>query len=254
MSEKKTSKPANDRAANDAGREDAPEETGAANHVSEADLAKDEHAHTALEASEGASEDKPEEAQERVDPVAQLEADLAEFRDKHLRALAEIENVRRRGEKEKADALKYAATNFAKDILGVADNLRRAIDAVPEEAAESDGAIKTLLQGVEMTERELLTIFERHGIKPIAAEGERFDHNLHQAMMEVPDSGQPAGTVVQVLQTGYTINDRLLRPAMVSVAKGDGSNKNGGDNGGEGGSDNGDDNGSDKGSRLDTSA
>ncbi len=248
MSDKKTSKPANDRAANDAAPEDASSEAGA-EHVSEADLANDSHAHTALEPTEDGADDKAEPAvdtHEHGDPVAKLEADLAEFRDKHLRALAEIENVRRRGEKEKADALKYAATNFAKDILGVADNLRRAIEAVPEEAAESDGAIKTLIEGVEMTERELLSIFERHGIKRIEADGAKFDHNLHQAMMEVPDSGQPAGTVVQVLQSGYTIHDRLLRPAMVGVAKGDGGNKNGG-NGSN------DPNG-DKGSKLDTSA
>lgn len=247
MSDKKTSNPANDRAANDTAPEDASSAAGAEN-VSEADLANDEHAHTALEATEGGPDDKAADADasvdphERVDPVAQLEADLAEFRDKHLRALAEIENVRRRGEKEKADALKYAATNFAKDILGVADNLRRAIEAVPEDAAERDGAIKTLIEGVEMTERELLSIFERHGIKRIEADGAKFDHNLHQAMFEVPDTGKPAGTVVQVLQSGYTIHDRLLRPAMVGVAKGDGGKKDGGGNGG------------DKGSTVDTSA
>jgi molecular chaperone GrpE len=246
MSDKKTSKPANDRPANDTAPEEEATEAGAEN-VSEADLANEEHAHTALEATEdGAAEEPAVDTHEHGDPVAKLEADLAEFRDKHLRALAEIENVRRRGEKEKADALKYAATNFAKDILGVADNLRRAIDAVPEEAAESDGAIKTLMEGVQMTERELLTIFERHGIKPIAADGEKFDHNLHQAMFEVPDTGKPAGTVVQVLQTGYTINDRLLRPAMVGVAKGDGGKKNGGGNGG--------DPSGDKGSTVDTNA
>jgi len=244
MSEKKTSNPANDRAANDAGPEETAQSNAGAENVSEADLAKDEHAkdehaHTALEVTEGGAEEPAVDTHEHGDPVAKLEADLAEFRDKHLRALAEIENVRRRGEKEKADALKYAATNFAKDILAVADNLRRAIDAVPDEAAESDGAIKTLIEGVQLTERELLAIFERHGIKPIAADGEKFDHNLHQAMFEVPDTGKPAGTVVQVLQTGYTINDRLLRPAMVGVAKNDG-----GKNGGNG----------DKGSKVDTSA
>jgi molecular chaperone GrpE len=219
MSEKKkTSKPANDRAANDDGRDDAGAE--GPEHVSEADLANDAHAHTALEKTEDSAEKSVEEPHERADPVAQLEADLAEFRDKHLRALAEIENVRRRGEKEKADALKYASTEFAKDILAVADNLRRAIDAVPEEAVEDGGAIKTLIEGIQLTERELLAIFERHGIKPIAAVGAKFDHNLHQAMFEVPDTGKPAGTVVQVLQTGYTIHDRLLRPAMVGIAKG----------------------------------
>jgi molecular chaperone GrpE len=244
MSDKKTSKPANENAANEDKAEGQSSEAGA-EHVSEADLPEDPHAHTALEPTEGGAEEPAVDTHEHGDPVAQLEADLAEFRDKHLRALAEIENVRRRGEKEKADALKYAATNFAKDILGVADNLRRAIEAVPEEAAESDGAIATLVEGVVMTERELHSIFERHGIKRIEADGQKFDHNLHQAMMEVPDSGQPAGTVVQVLQTGYTIHDRLLRPAMVGVAKGNGGG-NGGDNGANGGGE--------KGSKVDTSA
>jgi len=246
MTEKKTSKPANDRAANDQSPEDeqvGPEPNAPSDPVSEADLAAGEPSHTALEAS-AAEPAEPSDA--RVDPMAQLEADLAEFRDKHLRALAEIENVRRRGEKEKADALKYAATNFAKDILGVADNLRRAIEAVPEDAAEADGPVKTLIEGVELTEKELLSIFERHGIKPIAADGQKFDHNLHQAMMEVPDTGQPSGTVVQVLQGGYTIHDRLLRPAMVGVAKGP---SNGG------GAKNADKNGDgEPGSKLDTNA
>jgi len=252
MTDKKTSKPANDRAANDERPEEeaAPEaaEAGAQEPVSEADLGGNGGAaggHTAVQASEAGAAEAPEAPEARVDPMAQLEADLAQFRDKHLRALAEIENVRRRGEKEKADALKYAATSFAKDILGVADNLRRAIEAVPDEAVEEGGPIKTLIEGVELTEKELLSIFERHGIKPIAAEGERFDHNLHQAMMEVPDTGKPSGTVVRVLQGGYTIHDRLLRPAMVGVAKGPSDG---------GGNKNGDGNGGDKGSKIDTSA
>jgi molecular chaperone GrpE len=240
MTEKKTSKPAND-----TGPDDKTAAPGA-EPVSEADLGREDaaEAHTALEPVEAGEDEKAETAEaeaERVDPLAVLEADLAEFRDKHLRALAEIENVRRRGEKEKADALKYAATNFARDILGVADNLRRAIEAVPTELAEADGAVRTLIEGVELTEKELVSIFERHGIKRIEAEGEKFDHNLHQAMMEVPDTGKPAGTVVQVLASGYTINDRLLRPAMVGVAKGDGGKP-------------GDKNGGDKGSKVDTSA
>jgi len=228
MSEKKTTKPANDHAASDQNPANGQESGGP---VSEADLPSSEPLHTALEASGTGETETAEPQDERVDPMAQLEADLAEFRDKHLRALAEIENVRRRGEKEKADALRYAATNFAKDILGVADNLRRAIEAVPDDAAESDGPVKTLIEGVELTERELLSIFERHGIKPIAADGQRFDHNLHQAMMEVPDTGQPSGTVVQVLQSGYTIHDRLLRPAMVGVAKGGDGGKGSGESG-----------------------
>ncbi|HUT51012.1 MAG TPA: nucleotide exchange factor GrpE [Alphaproteobacteria bacterium] len=249
MTEKKTSKPANDQSTVDPAEGVSQEPNASGDPMSEADLATSEPSHTALEASEAGEAETAEPPEERVDPMAQLEADLAEFRDKHLRALAEIENVRRRGEKEKADALKYAATNFAKDILGVADNLRRAIEAVPDDAAESDGPVRTLIEGVELTERELLSIFERHGIKPIAADGQKFDHNLHQAMMEVPDTGLPSGTVVQVLQGGYTIHDRLLRPAMVGVAKGSsaGGDKDAGKNGG-GEPDSG------KGSKLDTNA
>ena len=110
--------------------------------------------------------------------------------------------------------------NFAKDVLSVADNLRRALDAIPAEAKENSDLAKTLTVGVEMTERELLGTFERYGIKPVAAQGERFDANFHQAMMEMEDSTVPAGTVVLVMQTGYKIHDRLLRPAMVGVSKG----------------------------------
>lgn len=153
-------------------------------------------------------------AEERL---ARSDAELAETKDRLLRALAEIENVRRRGERERADAQKYGSANLAKDLLNVADNLRRAIDSVPAEQA--DERVKTLLEGVAATERELLAVFERNGIRRIDPAGERFDHNLHQAIFEVESAAQP-GTVVQVLQPGYVMHDRLLRPAMVGVAKG----------------------------------
>jgi len=151
--------------------------------------------------------------------LVRTEAELAETKDRLLRALAETENVRRRTERERTDAARYGGANLAKELLNVADNLRRALDAMPEEQA-SDERMKQLLQGVAATERELLAAFERGGIRRIDPLGERFDHNLHQAMFEVESSGQPPGTIVQVLQPGYVMHDRLLRPALVGVAKG----------------------------------
>ena len=151
--------------------------------------------------------------------LATVEAELADAKDKLLRALAETENVRRRAQREREDAVRYGAANFARDMLTVADNLRRALDAAPEDGAR-DEITRTLLAGVAATERELLAALERNGIKRIEPQpGERFDHNFHEAMFEVEGTGRPAGTVVQVLQPGYVIHDRLLRPAMVGVAK-----------------------------------
>jgi molecular chaperone GrpE len=152
--------------------------------------------------------------------LAAVEAELADSKDRLLRALAETENVRRRAERERTDATKYGVTQFARDLLDVADNLRRAIDSVPE-AQVRDDATRNLLAGVAATERALLSAFERHGIKRVDPKGERFDHNFHQAIFEAENTGKPAGTVVEVLQPGYLLHDRLLRPAMVGVAKGD---------------------------------
>ncbi|MFO1088646.1 MAG: nucleotide exchange factor GrpE [Hyphomicrobiales bacterium] len=150
-----------------------------------------------------------------------LQAENAELKDRLLRSMAEAENVRRRGEREKAEATLYAATNFARDLLSVADNLGRALEALPAEARDkADEAVKTLLAGVDLTHRELKQVFERYNIRLVKAKGEKFDPNVHQAMFEVPDASVPAGTVVQVVQDGYTIGDRVLRPALVGVAKG----------------------------------
>jgi molecular chaperone GrpE len=157
------------------------------------------------------------------DRLGALEAENGRLKDQLLRALADTENVRRRVEREKEDTSKYAVATLARDVLSVADNLRRALDSMPADQAPNDAA-RNLLAGVEATERELLGIFERRGIKRIDPVGERFDPNFHQAMFEVPNSGQEPGTVVQVLQPGYVIFDRLLRPALVGVAKADGSN------------------------------
>ena len=152
--------------------------------------------------------------------VGAVETELADAKDRLLRALAETENVRRRAERERSDAARFGAANFAKDMLNVADNLRRAIESAPAGQGD-DELLRTLLQGVAATERELLAGFERHGVRRIDPLGERFDHNFHQAMFEVENTGKPAGTVVQVLQPGYVMHDRLLRPALVGVAKGE---------------------------------
>ena len=145
----------------------------------------------------------------------------AELKDKLLRALAEMENLRRRTEREVADARLYGISSFAREILTVADNMHRAMHALDEELREkADAGLKALLDGVELTERELLKVLDKHGVKKLDPDGQKFDPNLHQAMYEVPDSNVPAGTVTQVIQSGYVIGDRMLRPALVAVAKG----------------------------------
>jgi molecular chaperone GrpE len=151
--------------------------------------------------------------------LAATEAELADIRERLLRALAETENVRRRFQREREDAQKYAITGFAKDLLSASDNLRRALDAMPE-AEVADSRTRSLLDGVAATERELLAAFERHGLKRIDPKGEPFDHNFHQAIFEAERPDLPTGTVVEVLQPGYVLHDRLLRPAMVGVARG----------------------------------
>lgn len=164
---------------------------------------------------QAAAEDTSDAA---ADPIAALEADLEKLRSDVLYAQAETQNVRRRLEKEKADAVAYAATGFARDLLSVADNLARALAAIPAEVA-ADERLKPLVTGIEMTGRELETVFQRHGIAKIAAVGEPLDPNRHQAIMEVDHAEAAPGTVVHEMQPGYMIRDRLLRPAMVGVAK-----------------------------------
>ena len=153
------------------------------------------------------------------DRLLTVEAELADTKDRLLRALAETENVRRRLQRERDDASKYAVGNFAKDLLSPVDNLRRALEAMPESEVK-DARTQSLREGVAAIERELLGALERHGLKRIDPKGERFDHNFHQAIFEAERPDLPAGTVVEVLQPGYVLHDRLLRPAMVGVAKG----------------------------------
>jgi molecular chaperone GrpE len=169
---------------------------------------------------EGAIAELPDDAAAAPEArVAAIEAELADTRDHLLRALADTENVRRRYQRERDDAQKYAISGFAKDLLSAVDNLRRALDAIPD-AEVADSRMRSLLDGVAATERELLAAFERHGLQRIDPKGERFDHNFHQAIFEAERRGAPAGTVIEVLQPGYVLHDRLLRPAMVGVAKG----------------------------------
>jgi molecular chaperone GrpE len=154
------------------------------------------------------------------DVIAALQAEVADFKDKWLRAHADADNFRKRAEREKEEIAKYAITRLARDIVTVGDNFQRAMGAVPAGAAENDPALKSLLEGVMLTERELLNALERHGIKQQKAMNEPFNPHLHQAVMEVPRSDVPEGTIVQVFQPGFMIEDRVLRPAMVGVAKG----------------------------------
>ena len=161
--------------------------------------------------------------------VLALQKELDDAKDKMLRAVAEAENTRRRAVKEREDAQKYSISGFSKDLVTVADNLRRALEAIPAELAEQHDQVKNLVDGIEATERELLRAFDKNGIKKIEpsleGEGEIFDPNKHEVMFEAPGSGKPPGTIVQVVETGYTLHDRLLRPARVGVAKDEGGDQ-----------------------------
>lgn len=164
------------------------------------------------------TETEAETEAEAASDIEILAAEAADLKDQLLRALAEGENTRKRAAREREDSARYGISNFARDVVAVADNLRRAIDSLPADKGGED-VVKTLTEGVAATLRQLDAAFENHGIERIDPAGQPFDHNLHQAMFEDPDSDQPPGTVVQVIQHGYKIHDRLLRPAMVGVAK-----------------------------------
>jgi molecular chaperone GrpE len=190
----------------------------------EKDMPVEKSAETiALQEGEGAEQtvqDGSDPLKLALQAVDALREENAQLKDKLLRTLADMENLRKRSEREKAEATLYAASNFARDLLSVADSFSRALATVgPEQRAAADEVSSNLLAGLEVTERELLNIFERHGIKRIDAMGQRFDPHMHQAMFEVPTADQPPGTVVQVMQNGYAIGSRCLRPALVGVAK-----------------------------------
>jgi len=162
----------------------------------------------------------PGETPAAAERMAALEAEVASLKDRNLRTLAEMENLRKRTERETADARQYAVASFARDMLTVADNLTRAIAAVPAEARASDPALATLIEGVEVTERGMEQTLKKFGVRPVEAAGQKFDPAFHQAMYEVANSELPAGTVVEVIQPGYRIGDRVLRPALVAISKG----------------------------------
>jgi molecular chaperone GrpE len=172
------------------------------------------------EAMSAADEDAGPENAAATDDVAALAGAMDELRDKYLRAMAEADNIRKRAERDVADARAYGIASFARDIIGVSDNLSRALEAIePEARTSAQGTLKALLDGVELTRRELEKALKKQGVRPIDPKGEKFDPHFHQAMYEVPNADAPPGTVVQVMQTGYAIGERVLRPALVAVAK-----------------------------------
>ena len=174
-----------------------------------------------LEAAANAllDEDTGEDAFE-MDTYEELATENADLKDRVLRAMAETENLRKRAEREKAEATLYAATNFARDLLSVSDSMAKALEMMPDDARKTaDEATRNLIEGIELTRRELLNSFQKHGIVEVDPLDEKFDPNYHQAMFEVPGSDKPNGTVVQVVQTGFKIGERILRPALVGVAK-----------------------------------
>ena len=181
------------------------------------DQSNDTFSGTAAESGPGAAANDTGD----YEVVVRLMKENEELKDRALRIAAEMENLRRRTARDVHDARSYAIANFARDMLSVSDNLRRALDAVTDDAkASADSGFKALIDGVDITERAMLSALERHGVKKLAPEGEKFDPNFHQAMFEVPNPTVPANTVVQVVQPGYSIGDRVLRPAMVGVSKG----------------------------------
>ncbi len=157
--------------------------------------------------------------EEDVAPAAEYETEIAEMKDQLVRAAAEMENVRKRAERDLEEANKYAISGFARNMISVLENLQRAVESIPDELKQEHEAVKNLSDGVEMTLRELLAIFEKYGVTRVHPQGEKFDHNFHQAVSQVSDPKAEDGTILQVLQAGYVIHDRLLQPAMVVVAK-----------------------------------
>lgn len=165
--------------------------------------------HVVEDGAEGADQDR----------TSVLEAEVARLKDHLLRALAETDNLRKRSSKEREDAGKYAVSAFAKDMIEIADNFQRAIDAVTPEAKAADQNLKNIMDGIEATERGMLKALEKHGIRKVEPMGQVFDPNFHEVMFESPLPGKPAGTVIQVIEPGYILHDRLLRPARVGVVK-----------------------------------
>ncbi|RMF08041.1 MAG: nucleotide exchange factor GrpE [Alphaproteobacteria bacterium] len=191
------------------------EKPESANEQAERPEARPEVDTTEADPQTGA-QDTGEGPEDQADP---RDAEIADLKDRLLRTVAEMENLRKRTERERREATQYAITAFARDLLDVADNLRRALESIPADPASAASDLKPFIEGVEMTERTLLKVFEKHGIERFSPEGEKFDHNFHEAMFEAPTTEHQSGTIIQVVQPGYTIKDRLLRPARVGVAR-----------------------------------
>lgn len=196
---------------------ETPEEAAAAADAA-ADMAAELEEHTAEDAA-GDATGEDGDVEIEIDAAADAEAEIADLKDKLLRTLADMENLRRRSQKDREDALKYASANFARDMLSVADNLRRAIESIPEDGDPDGAALVGFIEGIALTEKDLLSALERHKIQKIEPMGEKFDPQFHEALFEIPTNDAPHGTVMQVIETGYIIHDRLLRPAKVGIAK-----------------------------------
>jgi len=173
----------------------------------------------AANAPQDPPQDAPQDAPEEAAKEPNLEDRLAAANDQLLRSLAELENTRKRAERDRAEALKYGAMSFARDMLGVADNFQRALKAVDDMAEEVPEAMRGLLDGIAATQRDLLAALARHKVTPLDPMGEKFDPNMHEAMFEAPGTGQESGTIIEVIETGYMMEARLLRPAKVGIAK-----------------------------------
>ena len=173
------------------------------------------------EKEEQVSESPKEKEEEEIAPedlIEKLNEEITDLKDQRLRAIAELENFRKRAEKDQSDALKYGISNFAKEIINIRDNIERAQSSISEEAKNNE-AIKSVIEGIDLIAQSVVSTFEKIGIKKIESLNEKFDHNLHQAMMEIENDDLEPGTIVQELIPGYTLHDRLLRPAMVGVSK-----------------------------------
>ena len=184
------------------------------------DAAAEAQAKVDAEASAAEADPQAKPTEQPADPLAEAQKEAADYRDKLLRTLAEMENLRKRTAREIADARVYGITGFAREVLAIADNMQRALDAIGPELREGgDAKVKSLIEGVELTERELHKVLEKHGVKKFSPEGQKFDPNVHQAMYEMEHPDLPPGHVAQVMQAGYMLGDRVLRPAMVGVVK-----------------------------------
>ena len=206
---------------NDKHQEDKHQEASEAEGVAPTQTTSDEAVSDDTVSDETASGEAGSDAAQQDTPTP--EDQIADLNDQLLRSLAELENTRRRAERDRGEALKYGAMSLARDMVGVVDNLQRALQAIEQtdEATKADlpQEVQALLEGVDATQRDLLTVLGRHKVQPLNPMGEKFDPNLHEAMFEAPGTGQPAGTIIDVVETGYVMEERLLRPAKVGIAK-----------------------------------